>query len=385
MSTEVILNQSKQYITNNILQQQKAVKEGKNSSVILISGAPGIGKSDLLTQIAEELEMGLNPQYLGTMLPEQFGLPKPDLKNESHFQNWSYPEFYSTENMRIQPKKDKGIILFLDDIHLATKTIQTYFFQLLTYRSIHNKRMPDNFVMVAAGNRSSDRAGAQPIMAPIVNRFFILDVKAEASDWITNFAHIYGVRPDIISFIEFYPELLQSEPLESKPWASPRSWTYFSDALTQMEINSDIKTVDLLTLASGHIGNEYASKFTEYKKLFCQWNAKTFFMGTPLPDITLLSKIECYTLMSSILNELLKDLRNNNFDLKNQIVSFELDITSKLFNGLIKSAKEIIPLGLRLIYLSENAKTKQVNIFMSLMKSNPTLLEAAKKILNIKS
>lgn len=400
----VVLNNSKQYIVDNILQQQWALKKDKSCSVILISGAPGIGKSDLLTQVATELEMGLNPQYLGTMLLEQFGMPLPMIDNPSdfkaaaakkfglEFQRWSQPEFYSTENLRIKPKlmkpEDEWIILFMDDIHLATKTIQTYFFQLLTYRSIHNKKMPHNFIMVAAGNRSQDRAGAQPIMAPIVNRFFILDVRAEASDWLTNFAIPYGVRQDIISFIEFYPDLLQSEPLESTPWASPRSWTYFSDALNQLEERykegEEIPASVYLALGTGHIGMEYASKFTEYKKLFCRWNAKSFFMGTPLPDSTSLSKIENYTLMSSVVGELMKNLRNNDFKVNDPFISSNIDITKKLFGSLVVSAKEIIPLGLRTIVVSEGLRSKQSYVFHNLVKDNPLLLEATKKILNVK-
>jgi hypothetical protein len=390
MSTEIILNNSKSFIIENILQQKEAIKRGKNSSVILISGAPGIGKSDLMSQVAAETGMGLNPQYLGTMLLEQFGMPLPNLSGSSEFQKWSQPEFYSIDNLRIHPtdSKDPWIILFMDDIHLATKTIQTYFFQLLTYRSIHNKKMPNNFVMVSAGNRSVDRAGAQPIMAPIVNRFFILDVKAEASDWISNFAIPYGVRHDIVSFIEFYPQLLQSEPLESKPWASPRSWTYFSDALTQLESGykegDDISASTLLALASGHVGLEYASKFVEYKKLFCKWNAKIFFKGSPLPDMSTMSKIDSYTLMSAVIAELMKELRNNNYDVNTPCVSLYINVTRTLFDGLIQHCKEIIPLGLRTIIVSENFKNKQANVFYKLVQNNNQLLEAAKKILNVK-
>jgi hypothetical protein len=394
--TEVVLNDSVDYIAANIKQQQHAIESGKGCSVILISGAPGIGKSDLMTQVAEKLHMGLNPQYLGTMLLEQFGMPLPMLESpakvdKSQFQRWSLPEFYSVENLRVKPnpicKEDNWIILFMDDIHLATKTIQTYFFQLLTYRSIHNKKMPNNFVMVAAGNRALDRAGAQPIMAPIVNRFFILDVRAEAKDWINNFALSYGIRHDIVSFIELYPEMIQSEPLESKPWASPRSWTYFSDALNEMELVKKLDIGEYLNLGKGHIGLEYASKFSEYIQLFTKWDSKSFLSGQiPLPDFKTLSKIENYTFMSSLIAELLKDLRSEKSDKLRPESEIKLAIVKVMFNQLVDSCKEIIPLGLRTLVCNKSSiYGGNTLIYYKLIDNNPVLLEVAKKLLSVKT
>jgi hypothetical protein len=317
------------------------------------------------------------------MLIEQIsGLPIPSLDKKEY--NWSKPELFSENSCKIKGSSSKTI-LFLDDAHLCSKSIQSYLFQLLTYHSIHDHKLPDSTIIILAGNRASDRAGAQPIMAPIVNRMLFLDTATTTEDWIKNFAIYNDVRTDIISFLEFYPDLLNSEALESSSFASPRSWTYFSLSLNQLESEQEITTQDYLTLGRGHIGQEHASKFTEFKKLFSKWDANDFFHGTPLPDITTLSKIDNYTLMVSIINELLKNLKIANYDLNNTTIINEISITSKLFDGLIKSCREIIPLGLRLIYLSENSKTKQAAVFMSLMKSNPLLLDAAKKILNLKN
>jgi len=387
-ATELSLNESKRFIINNIKYQQKSIKEDKPASCIYLSGPPGCGKSSLIEQIASELGMGLNVQYLATLLLEAFGMPLPTLDPKAEFQRWSNPEFFSVDNLKIQPqsnKDEKWIILFFDDLHLAPKSIQNYLFQLFLGRSIHNKKLPNNFIIILAGNRSTDRAGCQPLMSPVVNRVQMLDVSLSADDWIQNFAINYGVRQDIISFIGLYPTLLQSPPFESAPFASPRSWTYFSDSLNQFSSEQELSTNDYLVLGQGHIGQEYSCKFVEFIKLFCKWNAKEFLTEkVSLPDFTGLSKIDCYTLMSSITSEFIKNLRVKNYDLSNEEIQNEIKVVSELFNKLIINAKEIIPLGLRLIYLSENSKTKQAAVFMTLMKSNPALLEAAKTILNVK-
>ena len=377
------LLEAEKYIKNNINLQIVNNSKGISSPIIYLSGPPGCGKSSLMEQIAIKLDMSLNVKYLSTMLIEQIsGLPIPSSDKKEY--NWSKPELFSENSSKIKGNSSKTI-LFLDDAHLCSKSIQSYLFQLLTYHSIHDHKLSDSTIIILAGNRAQDRSGAQPIMAPIVNRLLFLDTVTTTENWVKDFAVSNGVRNDVISFLEFYPDLLSSEPLESASFASPRSWTYFSLSLDQLESEQEITTNDYLTLGRGHIGNEYAGKFTEYKKLFCKWNANLFFHGTPLPDVTTLSKIDNYTLMVSIINELLKNLKIANYDLNNSTIIDEISITGKLFDGLIKSCKEIIPLGLRLIYLSENAKTKQAAVFMTLMKSNPALLEAAKKILSVKS
>jgi len=319
-------------------------------------------------QISSELNASLNVKYMATMMVEQIsGLPAP--KNDGYI--WTKPEI-------IDVKGDNDIcILFIDDAHLCSKTIQSYLFQLLTYKSIHNHKLPENVAIVLAGNRSIDRSGAQPIMAPIVNRMYFIEVTADAKDWIENFAIPMNLRSDIVSFIDFYPELLQSEPLENEPWASPRSWTFLNDSLNQIEeSNEPITNQNLLIIATGHIGSTYATKFCEYKIIFSKWKPEIYFNNTKLPNINNLNSIECYTLMSSVIAEFIKQSRLCNFKLNKNYET----VLSQLFNSLVEQCKEIIPLGLKTIATSDK---KNIIIFQSLIKNNKYLLEATKSILGI--
>ena len=89
--------------------------------------------------------------------------------------------------------------------------------------------------------------------------------------------------------------------------------------------------------------------------------------------------------MSSLVAELMKTLRASDFNISDIKISSNIDVTKTLFDGLIKGCKEIIPLGLRTIIVSENFKNKQANVFYKLVKDNPQLLDAAKKILSVKN
>ena len=383
MSTTVNLSEAVKYIESNINLQLKNAPMNRPTSIIYLSGSPGVGKSSLMEQVAKKLDISLNVKYLSTMLIEQIsGLPIPASSDQKEYY-WSKPELFSEDHLKIK-SNGPNTILFLDDAHLCCKSIQNYLFQLLTYKSIHNHKLSDNYVIVLAGNKSTDSAGAQPIMSPIVNRLLFVDVVTTVESWVNDFAITYGVRQDVMSFLGLYPDLLQSPPLESAPFASPRSWTHYSDSLDQLESKGRLSTSDYLILGHGHIGEDYAGKFVEYVKLFMRWNAEEFLSGkTPIPDLTSMSKIDSYTLMSAIIAEFMKTLKTNNYDMKNEKIVNEIKIVKKLFDNLTLACKEIIPLGLRTIIVSEAAKAKTALVYYELIKGNNQLLEVAKKLLSV--
>ena len=379
MSDEIKMSDAERFIEDNINLQLKNNLENKPTSILYISGPPGIGKSFLLEHISKKLDMSLNVKYMSTMLIEQIsGLPIP--VNGDYI--WSKPEIFSDKHLRVKSKNpDAPLILFLDDAHLCSKTLQNFMFQLLTLHEIHSHKLPDNVAIILAGNRSVDKAGAQAIMAPIVNRLFFLDVIAESKDWIESFAIPNNIRSDIITFIDKYPELLQSPPMESVSWSSPRSWSLLSDAIDQMEKTNKLSPKDLLQLSKGHIGLEYAMKFVEYVELFSSWDSKKILTKEiPLPDIEKLDSIKSYTLMSSLISEFMKNIRDANYNMGTEQVAQTI-IIKEMFDQLQKSCKEIIPLGIRTIVLSESAKNKTAKVYGLLVYNNPVLLGVIKDLL----
>ncbi len=374
--TDVLLNDAKKFIISNIKHQLESNTSEKTCSIIYISGKPGIGKSELTDQIAVELSASLDVKYMSTMMAEQIsGLPAP--KDGGYI--WTLPEIIDIDS------GDKKIsILFIDDVHLCNKSIQSYMFQLLTLKSIHKHKLADNVAIVLAGNRNMSHAGSQPILSPVANRIFFLDVICDTNGWIENFAIPNELRQDVISFIALYPELLESEPLESNAFATPRSWTHLSYELTNMENESEkpLTTNEILIIGTGHIGLEYTTKFVEYVELFMKWHPKKYFAGTPLPDIAALNKIECYTLASAVSAELIKDLKLTNWDITSNINDSKINVTSEMFSQLIDTCPEIIPMSLKLFLSAEKISKDESLLYYALTKKNKKLLGAIKQILN---
>ena len=418
MELKIELNDSKKFIENHIAMRDHAIEKNYNHSILWISGSPGIGKSDVFEQICKEHGWGLNVAYVATMLLEQitglpqvggynpaltwlselvkklkslswFGktidLPEVNAPRDSLYTKWSLPELFSFKNLRVRPKDpDKSpMILLLDDAHLCNKTIQGYLFQLLTYRSIHNHKLPDNVSIIMAGNRADDKAGFQQILAPVANRIFFLDVDSNVDAWTKNFAIPRGLRQDIISFMQYYPTYLQSTPLESRAWASPRSWTNAAYTLDEYEKSSGNTRMDngsIFQILKGHVGDDYATKFIEYRTLLMQWDAEGILLGRTKVDWNdfIKNKVKAYSCITAVTNELIKKMRPKNFKVTKEDKDI-LDGYRHVIEKMTNVARPIVPLGLKLLIYEEKEKGS-VDFTRKVLKGNPVLKELAKVI-----
>lgn len=276
-SNAIKLNDVKDYVKSNVMLQVAQLAAPR----LAIQGAPGCGKSDLMRQICEENGWILSVKYLSNMSLEQItGLPCKVENGSTAI--WTKPELFNFTNPEYAPKganDDTIKILLIDDFHLADRTMQKYLFQLLTYKSLNGYHLPKNTAIILAGNRNIDKAGAQPIPAPVCNRMMFVEVKADAEDWLKNFAMKHGVREDICTYIMNNSEgRLNSEPIETAAWASPRSWTYLSYQMDAYEkAYGKIDLDNLKIMATGLIGAENAAKFIEYHELFAKWDYNKLF------------------------------------------------------------------------------------------------------------
>lgn len=109
-------------------------------------GAPGIGKSSIVKQIAQQKDVGFIDLRLALMDPTDLkGIPFYD--KESHTALWAPPAFL--------PREGEGI-LFLDELNSAAPAVQSSAYQLILDRRVGEYVLPDGWAIVAAGNREGD-------------------------------------------------------------------------------------------------------------------------------------------------------------------------------------------------------------------------------------
>lgn len=184
---------------------------------LMIWGSPGIGKSAIIQQIAQEEGIECIDLRLSLLNPVDLrGLPL--VNRESHKAEWLSPDFLPNGK-----SAEKGI-LFLDEINLAPASVMSAGYQLILDRKLGSYRLPDGWKIFAAGNRAEDQANVTKFPAPLSNRFIHIDLEADLEEW-RKWALGHNVSPEIISFLSKMPQHLFKMPKSGeKSFPTPRSW-----------------------------------------------------------------------------------------------------------------------------------------------------------------
>jgi hypothetical protein len=189
---------------------------------VMIWGPPGIGKSSIVAQAAAERGIEVLDLRLSQLAPTDLrGLPVP----ENGVSRWFPPEFL--------PREGEGI-LFLDEINMAPPAMQGVAQQLILDRRVGSYRVPDGWLIWAAGNRKADRAAVFDMPSALANRFVHLDVGPDLESF-KQWGLAHGVSERILAFLSFRPSLLHRIDPERPAWPSPRSWT-MANALLGAEL-----------------------------------------------------------------------------------------------------------------------------------------------------
>ena len=167
---------------------------------ILIKGAPGVGKTDVVTQVAKKLKYDLITVIPAIADPtDAKGFPG---KVDGHYEWQLCGDAY-----RITKAKKKTIV-FIDDLGQAPAVVQAAFMQWILLRRIGEHDVPDCVVFVAATNRRQDKAGVTSILEPVKSRFAtIIELEPDADEWI-EWAFDHDMPAELIGFINFRPALL---------------------------------------------------------------------------------------------------------------------------------------------------------------------------------
>jgi len=221
---------------------------------VLIKGAPGIGKSDIVSQVAEELDMDLIISHPVVSDPTDFkGLP--GIVNGK-------AEFLPFGDLRKLIDAKKATIAFLDDLGQAPAVVQAACMQLILARRVNGHKISDKIVFVAATNRRQDRAGVTGILEPVKSRFAtILELTTNADDWI-EWAFQNDVPTEVIGFIHFRPALLNTEETTADIVNHPCPRTMAAVGELIKAGLTDIETI------AGAVGEGCAAELTGFLKIY---------------------------------------------------------------------------------------------------------------------
>jgi MoxR-like ATPase len=193
----------------------------------MLHGRPGVGKTQIVQQLAAQIGARLFDLRLTTIEPQDLrGLPYYD--HTTRRTVW-----YRPEDLPDDP--DHPAILFLDELTSASSYLQPTVFGLLQERRVGRHRLPDSVFIVAAGNTVEDGTVAYEMGTALSDRLVHMQIVAEPTDWLDNFAVPRGLHSAVIAFVRTRPDLLETTEAALHAGhaiaATPRSWERVSDIL----------------------------------------------------------------------------------------------------------------------------------------------------------
>ncbi|OFA33314.1 hypothetical protein BAE46_00970 [Glaciecola punicea] len=238
-----------------------AIEYMKVGIVPMIYGSPGIGKSDIVKQIAEQFNLELIDVRLSMAEPT-------DLNGFPVIENGvaSYKPFdtFPISGTKL-PKGKRGWLLFLDEANSAPKAVQAASYKIMLDRMVGNSKLHDDVAVMAAGNLETDNAIVEPMSTALQSRLGHILLQVSKLDWL-EWAQSNNIDYRITSYIDFDGEKLHVFDADHSDltFACPRTWEFANRLIEdKVEINNDE-----ITLLSGVITQGAALEFAGHVKCF---------------------------------------------------------------------------------------------------------------------
>ena len=275
---------------------------------LFLWGPPGIGKSELVEGITRDLGGIMYDLRLGQMEPTDIrGIPF--YNKDSGKMDWAAPvDLPDAETASQYPV----VVLFLDEMNSAAPSVQSAAYQLILNRRIGKYFLPDNVVMVAAGNRESDKGVTYRMPTPLANRFIHQEMKVDFASW-QEWAVQNRIHKDVVGYLSFAKQDLYDfdSKSSSRSFATPRSWTFVSQLL-----DDDGDNDTLTNLIAGTIGEGLAVKFMAHRKVASRMPNPADILAGKVKDLQVKEVSAMYSLVISMCYELKSAVENKVEDKK---------------------------------------------------------------------
>lgn len=330
---------------------------------VMMWGQPGVGKSQSIRALAKEIELETSKKVIITDVRLILFNPVdlrgiPTANEDKTLAVWLKPKIFDMDS-----SNDVINILFLDEISSATPSVQAAAYQITLDRTLGEHKLPSNCIVIAAGNRVTDKAVAYQMPSALANRFMHLEITSEFDSW-NRWAIEKGINQKVLAFLKFRPNYLNTfDPkLGSLAFATPRSWEMVSNILNN--VSDDVELV--FDLISGLVGSGIAIEFKGFTKVFKDLpNIADIFDGKDA--IVPKNTDTIYALTSSIITYARK-CKDDMTKITNSI-KYALKLTPDFSLILLKDY----------MYLEKDYKTKLLRIpeYLNWVKSRGKLLNGA--------
>jgi hypothetical protein len=237
----------------------------------LVWGPPGVGKSDLVRQVAQELNIACKDERIPTLDPVDLrGVPSV----EDGYTLFNIPSLLP----RVDRDGEFGLF-FLDELPAAQPAMQAAAYQLTLDRKIGDYTLPDGWSIVAAGNNLGDKAVSYRQSTALANRFGHYDLEVNVDEWLA-WGLKSGISEDLLAFIKYRPNLLHD--MEAKDgkmehaFPSPRTWNFVAQHQPFMTPQNEFNKI------KAFVGESAAIEFNHFMKIIRELPTIDEIMNNPM-------------------------------------------------------------------------------------------------------
>lgn len=316
---------------------------------ILLMGPPGIGKTQIMEQIARECRIGL-VAYTITHHTRQSAVGLPFIKEKQYggrlysVTEYTMSEIIASVYDKIEQTGIKEGILFIDEINCVSETLAPAMLQFLQGKTFGNQRVPQGWIIAAAGNPPEYNRSVRDFDVVTLDRLKKIDVEENLDVW-KEYAYRQGIHPAVISYLELRRQNFYrvETTVDGKKFATARGWEDLSQFIQVYEVLG--KTVDR-EVAYQYIQHEKTAKdFANYLELYYKYKA-----DYGVEDI----------LRGRWNRAVLQKIKAAPFDEHLTIVSLLNGKLGELFTGCYVCDAYVTKLHQYLVYYKENLGTKKI-------------------------
>ena len=278
---------------------------------VFLWGAPGVGKTQGVYEIAHEIEEKTGKKVVvidirlllyGPTdlrgLPVKMEVDSREKGEKQQFAEWLRPKIFD-----LDPSEDTVNLLFLDELSACPQSIQAAAYQITLDRTIGEHKLPENTIIIAAGNRTIDKSVAYRMPNALSNRLVHFLIEVDFDSW-----HKWSVKnhihPLVTGYLSYAPAKLYCLP-EGKSnvaYPTPRTWQFLSDLLYINSITEETGISEEMLIQMGAcIGTGAAIEFSGWCNVYRNLpSARDICNGcrTPYPN----KQDALYALVSSLVN-----------------------------------------------------------------------------------
>lgn len=248
----------------NIVEAKKAVNEILMAGLVPnLLGSPGLGKSDIIREVAKQNNLKVIDFRLAQADPTDL-MGFPTLNEDRTRSHYAAPAIFPLEGDELPDNYD-GWLLFFDEMNAAPLAVQAASYKLMLDREIGDQKLHAHVAMACAGNLVSDKAIVNRLSTAMQSRLIHLKLRIDVDAWI-NWAYKNKIDSRIIGFVQFRPELLHKfDPSHADDtFPCPRTWHFLSKLVKKW---GNIDTENLPVMA-GTVGEGSAIEFKGFIDIY---------------------------------------------------------------------------------------------------------------------